>query len=61
MRLGRLKPRLVIIIPNCLRVDRAITFFISHSVVALIPAISMVLTAITNRDLLNRGLLFKNG
>ena len=28
--------------PSCLRVDRAMIFFISHSVVALSPAISVV-------------------
>jgi len=39
-------PILVIIIPNWLRVDRAIIFFMSHSVVALRPAINMVDTAI---------------
>ena len=61
VRLGRLNPSLVIIIPNCLNVDRAITFFMSHSVVALIPAISIVLTAITSKDLLNMELLLKNG
>lgn len=44
--LGRLKPSLVIIMPSCLRVDSAIIFFISHSVVALSPAINIVHTAI---------------
>jgi hypothetical protein len=45
-RLGALRPILVIIIPSWLNVDRAIIFFISHSEVALNPAINMVDTAI---------------
>lgn len=40
------KPILVIIIPSCLSVDRAMIFFISHSDVALSPAINIVHTAI---------------
>lgn len=43
------RPKLVIIMPSCLRVERAMIFFISHSVAALIPAISMVDTATNNR------------
>lgn len=43
-------PIAAIIIPNCLRVDRAIIFFISHSVVALNPAIMVVETAV-NRSI----------
>lgn len=35
----------IIIIPNCLSVDRAIIFFMSHSVMALNPAIVVVDTA----------------
>lgn len=31
-----------IITPSCLRVDKAIIFFISHSAMALAPAISIV-------------------
>jgi hypothetical protein len=34
-----------IIIPSCLSVDKAIIFFMSHSVVALSPAIKVVDTA----------------
>jgi len=45
-KFGMLSPILVIIIPSWLKVDRAIIFFISHSVVALNPAINMVETAI---------------
>jgi hypothetical protein len=44
-------PIAAIIIPNCLSVDRAIIFFMSHSVVALNPAIRVVETATNN----NRG------
>jgi hypothetical protein len=46
---------LVIIIPSWLRVDKAIIFFISHSVVALRPAINMVDTAINKIMVLKRG------
>jgi hypothetical protein len=42
---GIFNPILVIIIPSCLKVDKAIIFFMSHSVVALNPAINMVVTA----------------
>jgi len=45
-KFGMLSPILVIIIPSWLKVDRAIIFFMSHSVVALNPAINMVETAI---------------
>lgn len=38
-------PILVIIMPSWLKVDRAIIFFMSHSVVALRPAINIVDTA----------------
>lgn len=54
-------PILIIIRPNCLRVDRAIIFFISHSVIALRPAINIVEVPITRSDLLNRGIDSKNG
>lgn len=53
--------RLVIIIPNWLRVDRAMIFFISCSVVALRPAISIVDTAMNSRILLNSGNKLRNG
>ena len=46
--------RLVIITPSWLRVERAIIFFISHSVIALIPAIRVVRTAIIRREELKR-------
>jgi hypothetical protein len=51
--LGAFRPILVIIIPSCLRVDRAIIFFMSHSVVALNPAINIVQTAIISIAVLN--------
>ena len=35
-------PKIVIIIPNCLRVDKAITFFMSISTIAVIPAMIIV-------------------
>lgn len=35
-----------IITPNCLRVDRAIIFLRSHSIIATEPAINMVMDAI---------------
>jgi hypothetical protein len=37
--------REAIMTPSCLRVDRAIIFFMSHSEVALTPAINIVDTA----------------
>jgi hypothetical protein len=52
-KLGILRPSLVIIIPSWLSVDRAIIFFMSHSVMALSPAISIVVTAISNKIMLN--------
>lgn len=39
-----------IIIPSCLNVDSAIIFFISHSVIALNPAIVVVDTAISSNN-----------
>lgn len=42
-RLGMSIPMLIIIKPSCLSVDKAMIFFISHSVVALRPAINMVM------------------
>lgn len=50
-----------IIIPNCLRVDRAITFLRSHSAIADIPAISMVEEAIRRSAGQNRGKDLRNG
>jgi len=56
-----LRPILVIIIPSCLSVDKAIIFFMSHSVVALRPAISIVHTAISSMAVLNIGVECRNG
>lgn len=50
---GRSNPRHVTIIPSCLRVDSAIIFFISHSVIAENLAISIVETPINRAALLN--------
>ena len=47
------KPRLDIITPNCLKVESAIIFFMSHSAIALNPAISIVNVAIIKSVLLN--------
>jgi hypothetical protein len=50
---GRFSPNLVTIIPSCLRVDSAIIFFISHSVIAENLAINIVDTPINKAALLN--------
>jgi hypothetical protein len=52
---GAPKPKLIIITPSWLKVDRAIIFFMSHSVIALIPAIRVVSVAIIINTLLNMG------
>lgn len=52
-RIGRLRPSLVTIIPSCLSVDRAIIFFMSHSVIAEKLAISIVEIPINKAILLN--------
>ena len=54
-RSDRLRAKLNIITPNCLKVDRAIIFFISISVIAIMPAISIVVVAVSKRSLLNIG------
>lgn len=54
-------PILIIISPSCLSVDSAIIFFISHSVIALRPAINIVVVPINSRDLENKGADSKNG
>lgn len=58
---GRFRPNLVTIIPSCLRVDRAMIFFISHSVIAENLAINMVDTPINRAALLNPLIWCKNG
>jgi hypothetical protein len=42
-------------------VDKAIIFFISHSAIALYPAISIVIEAINNSEGVNMGDLERNG
>lgn len=54
-------PIAVIIMPSCLSVDRAMIFFISHSVIALNPAMVVVNTATISRDLLNHQNDLRNG
>ena len=58
---GEFNPILHIITPSCLKVDRAIIFFMSHSVVALIPAINMVSTEIKSKILLKCVHRWRNG
>lgn len=51
--MGYPSPSLVIITPSCLRVDKAIIFFKSHSVTAEMPAISIVKQAVRIKQVLN--------
>lgn len=60
-RFGIFSPILIIISPNCLKVDRAMIFFISHSVVALSPAINIVEVLMIKSIVLNRGVECRNG
>lgn len=60
-RLGIFIPILIIIRPSCLRVERAIIFFMSHSVVALRPAINIVVVPITKIIKLNIGVVWRKG
>lgn len=56
-----MRASLNIIVPNCLSVDNAIIFFISHSARALMPAISVVIQA-ENSKINSRGnICFKAG
>lgn len=57
----RPRPRLVIITPSCLKVERAIIFFRSVSAVALIPAMSMVILASISVSGQNQGVLERKG
>lgn len=59
--MGAFIARLTIITPNCLKVERAIIFFMSHSVMADRPAISVVKTAKINKAGANRLERDKNG
>lgn len=56
-RFGMFIPILIIIRPSCLRVDRAMIFFMSHSVVALRPAINIVVVPIIKISELNKGVM----
>jgi len=58
---GMLAPRLNIIIPNWLRVDRAMIFLKSHSIVALRPAMRVVDVAINSKMLLKQLIEFSVG
>lgn len=49
------RPKLDIITPSCLKVDRAMIFFMSHSAMAAVPAINMVKVAIIKSVWLKRG------
>ena len=60
-RSGKFRPIEAIIIPNCLRVERAIIFLRSHSIMATEPAINMVVVEIIRIDLLNKGAMWRNG
>lgn len=50
---GSPRPRVNIIMATCLRVERAIIFFMSHSAIALALAISIVILATIKRAGLN--------
>lgn len=54
-RLGEFILNLAIITPSCLRVDKAMIFFKSHSVIAESPAISIVRQEINRRVDISRG------
>ena len=55
------RPRLIIITPNCLRVDNAIIFLRSVSAVAAIPAMSIVSLAIIRMAGENHQVFDRNG
>lgn len=59
--LGCCSPRAAIITPNCLRVERAMIFFRSHSRTALRPAISIVRVLVNKRAGANHGNEERNG
>lgn len=58
-KVGRLRPSLAIITPSCLNVDKATIFFISHSVIALNPAINIVSLAIKRRKVLKNSIWWR--
>lgn len=59
--MGRSRPRLAIITPSWLKVERAIIFFMSISNIAAIPAISIVREAIRRREVLKNGVFDREG
>lgn len=59
--LGMCIPILIIIRPSWLKVDRAIIFFISHSEIALNPAMNIVDVPMINSDWLNICVDSRNG
>lgn len=61
VRVGSLRPRVAIITPSWLRVERAMIFLRSDSVVAARPAISIVRDAIKRRDGWKSGCVDRNG
>jgi hypothetical protein len=58
---GRPSAMVNIIMATCLRVDKAIIFFMSHSAMALALAISIVIEAITSKNVLKTGSESTNG
>lgn len=58
---GKPKAILAIITPSCLKVDSAIIFFKSHSVIADRPAINIVMEAVINKVGWNHGKEEANG
>lgn len=60
-RVGSPRPRLAIITPSCLSVERAIIFFKSHSTMADMPAINIVAEEITKMEGLNHQIDVKKG
>lgn len=60
-RVGRPRASVAIIRPSWLRVDRAMIFFMSHSTIAAVPAISMVADEIISKMGLRRGAVERVG
>ena len=58
---GMFIANLYAIVPNCLRVERAITFFISHSAIAANPATQAVIEAANKRINSSVGIVFSVG
>lgn len=58
---GKFSPIAPIITPSWLRVESAIIFFRSHSIMATDPAINIVMAAIRRRMVLNFENVWRNG